>query len=58
MSSTDLCILRRPPQSLTRKPYIISSAEVSVLGIDVYAICEDSLVVVTILLLASLGLWN
>lgn len=58
MNSTDLWILRRPPQSLTREPYIVPSTEVSVLGIDVDAICADSLRVAYILLLVFFGLWN
>ena len=58
MSSTDLCILRRPPQSLTREPNIVPSAEVSVLGIDVDAICPDSLGIASILLLVFFGLWK
>ena len=58
MSSTNLWILRRPSQSLTRKPYIVPSAEVSVLGVDVDTICADSLGVAAILLLVFLSLWN
>ena len=58
MSSTDLWILRRPSQSLTRKPYIVPSAEVSVHGVDVDTICADSLGVAAILLLVFLSLWN
>ena len=58
MSSTDLWIFRRSPQSLTRKPYIVPSAEVSVLGIDLDAIGAASLGVATILLLVFLSLWN
>ena len=58
MNSTDLWILWRPPQSLTRKSYIVPSAEVSVLGIDVDAIGADSLGIVAILLLVFLSLWN
>jgi hypothetical protein len=33
VSSTDLWILRWSPQSLTREPYIVPGAEVSVLGV-------------------------
>jgi len=58
VSSTDLWILRWSPQSLTREPYIVPSAEVSVLGIDVDAICADSFGIASILLLLFLGLWN
>ena len=56
MNSTDLWILWRPPQSLTREPYIVASTKVSVLGIDVDAICADSLGIASILLLVFLGL--
>jgi hypothetical protein len=49
VSITDFWILQRPPQSLTREPYIVPSAEVSVLGIDVDAICAYSLGVASIL---------
>ena len=58
MSSTNLLILRRPSQSLTRKPYIVPSTEVSVLGVDVDAIGTDSLGVATVFLLVLFGLWN
>ena len=58
VGSSDCLILWGPSQSLARKPYVVSGAEVSVLGIDVDAICADSLVVATILLLVFLGLWN
>jgi hypothetical protein len=56
VNSTDLWILWRPPQSLTREPYIVASTKVSVLGIDVDAICADSLGIASILLLVFLGL--
>jgi hypothetical protein len=46
------------PQSLTREPNIAPSTKVSVLGINVDAICADSLGIATILLLVFLGLWN
>ena len=58
MSSIDCWILRRSSQSLTREPYVISGAEVSVLGIDVDAISAYSLRVAAILLLVLLGLCN
>ena len=58
MVSTVLWILWLPPQSLTREPYIVPSTEVSVLGIDVDAICADSLGEAAILLLVFLSLWN
>ncbi len=58
MSSIDCRILRRSPQSLTREPYVISGAEVSVLGVDIDAISAYSLRVAAILLLVLLGLCN
>jgi len=58
VSCIDFRILRRPPQPLTRHPYVVSGAKVSVLGVDVDAISADSLRVATILLLVLLGLCN
>ena len=58
MSSIDCWLLRRSPQSLTRQPYVVSGAEVSVFGVDVDAISAYSLRVAAILLLVLLGLCN
>ena len=55
MSSIDCWILRRSPQSLTRQPYVVSGAEVSVLGVDVDGISAYSLRVAAMLLLVLLG---
>ena len=58
MSSTDGWILWRSPQSLARQPYVVSGAEVSVLGVDIDAISAYPLRVTPILLLVLLGLGN
>ena len=58
MNSIDCCILRRSPQALTRQPYIVSGAEVSVLGVDVDAIGADSRWIAAIVLFVLLGLCN
>jgi hypothetical protein len=36
--SIDCCILRRSPQALARQSYVVSGAEVSVIGIDIDAV--------------------
>ena len=58
MISTNLWIHWQHSQSLTRKPHIVPSAEVSVLGDDVDTICADSLGVVAIPLQVLVSLWN
>ena len=56
MRSVDLLILRWPSQSLTREAYVVPSAEVPILGVDIDAIGADSLGVTAMLLLVFLGL--
>ena len=58
MSSIDFRILRWPPQSLTRQPYVVSGADDSVLGDDIDAISSYSLRAAAILLLVLPGLCN
>ena len=56
MRSVDLLILRWPSQSLTREAYVVPSAEVPILGVDIDAIGADSLGVTAMLLLVFLDL--
>jgi hypothetical protein len=56
--SVDLWILRWPSQSLTGEAYVVSGAEVPILGVDVDAIGADLLGVTAVLLLEFFGLWD
>jgi hypothetical protein len=47
--------LQRPPQTLTRQSCVVPDAEVSVFGIDVDAICAESLGIASIFLFVFLG---
>jgi hypothetical protein len=58
MNNIDCCILRRYPHALARQPYVVSVAEVSVLGVDLDAIGADSLWIAAIALFVLLGLCN
>ena len=58
MKSIDCCILRWSPQAFARQPYVVSGAEVLVLGVDVDATGADSLWIAAIVLFVFLGLCN
>lgn len=58
VSSADLWIPRRPTQPLARESYVVSGAEVSILGVEVDAISTDALGATVLLLFILPGLCN
>jgi hypothetical protein len=58
VSSNDLVILWWPSQSLIRKTYVVSHAEVPILGINIDTVSTDAFGIATVFLLLLLGLRN